>query len=309
MIPVPGGDGPRERFREADRGQLLLVSGLVVAVSLVALVVLLNASIYGENVATRGVEAADGEALEVRAAVVEEAGARLDAANRDGPTTAADVDAGVDAIDRNLTARYSSRGGIAAVDLIDTRPGRYFTGSVNDSTTVTEVDRIRAFSLANESDLPSTDAANADAAALAVVLNDTAADTTHEVYLYENGGDVVVARGENGSTPTERCRYPVSGEPAALDLTGDRLDGEPCPGIWPEALSDETDGPFHVEFENADGVDAETTATVGDDANPTSDTALTVRDAVYAATIEFRYRTADLRFETPIRVAPGEPDA
>jgi len=309
MIPLPDGDGPRERFRDADRGQLLLVSGLVVAVSLVALVVLLNASIYGENVATRGVEAADGEALEVRAAVVEETGARLDAANRDGPTTAADVEAGVDVIDQNLTARYASRGGIAAVDLLDTTPGRYLTGPVNDSTTVADVDRIRAFSLANRSDLPSTNAANADAAALAVVLNDTAANTTHEVYLYENDGDAVVARGENGSTPTERCRYPASGEPVALDLTGDRLDGEPCPAVWPEALSDESDGPFDIRFENADGVGVEATATVGTDANPDSDTALTVRDAVYGATVEFRYRTADLRFETPIRVAPGEPDA
>ena len=304
MIPLPDGDGPGERFRDADRGQLLLISGLVVAVSLVALVVLLNASIYGENVATRGVEAADGEALEVRAAVVEETGARLDAANRDGPTSEADIEAAVDAIDRNLTARYASRGGIAAVDPLGTTSGQYLTGPVNDSTTIDEVDRIRAFSVANGSDLPST-----EAAAFTVVLNDTAADTTHEVYLYESDGDVVVARGENGSTPTERCRYPASGAPVALDLTGDRLDGEPCPGVWPEALSDESDGPFDVEFENADGVGAEATATVGTDANPESDTALTVRDAVYAATIEFRYRTADLRFETPIRVAPGEPDA
>ena len=304
MIPLPDGDGPRERFRDADRGQLLLVSGLVVAVSLVALVVLLNASIYGENVATRGVEAADGEALEVRAAVVEETGARLDAANRDGSTSDADVEAGVGAIDRNLTARYASRGGIAAVDLLDTTSGQYLTGPVNDSTTITEVDRIRAFSVANESDLPST-----EATAFTVVLNDTAANTTHEVYLYENGGDAVVARGENGSTPTERCRCPASGEPVALDLTGDRLGGAPCPAVWPEALSDESDGPFDIRFENADGVDAEATATVGTDANPESDTALTVRDAVYAATVEFRYRTADLWFETPIRVAPGEPDA
>ncbi len=304
MIPAFDGDDPRERFRDADRGQLLLISGLVVAVSLVALVVLLNASIYGENVATRGVEAADGEALEVRAAVVEETGARLDAANRDGSTSDADIEASVDAIDRNLTARYASRGGIAAVDLLSTTPGQYLTGSVNDSTTIGEVDRIRAFSVANGSDLPST-----EAAAFTVVLNDTAANTTHEVYLYENDGDVVVARGENGSTPTERCRYPASGDPAVLDLTGDRLDGEPCPMVWPESLSDEDDGPFDIEFENADEAEAEVTATVGTDANPESDTALTVRDAVYAATIEFRYRTADLRFETPIRVAPGEPDA
>ena len=64
------GDRNRDCLRDADRGQLLLVAGLVMAVSLVALVVLLNASIYSENLATRGIEAADGDSLEVRAAAV-----------------------------------------------------------------------------------------------------------------------------------------------------------------------------------------------------------------------------------------------
>jgi len=51
-------DGDRlfggEDTSNADRAQLLLVAGLVMAVSLVTLVVLLNATIYSENVATRG---------------------------------------------------------------------------------------------------------------------------------------------------------------------------------------------------------------------------------------------------------------
>ena len=306
MTSVPDGESHRDRFREADRGQLLLVSGLIVAVSLVALVVLLNASIYSENVASRGIEAADGEALEVRAAVVEETGARIDAANGNGTTNGTEIEAGIDDLDRNLSGRYASRGGIAVVNPVATTSGWYLTGPVNDSTTAAEVDRIRAFSFTNGSDLPSANAANANGEAYAVVFNRSGANATHEVYLYENGGDVVVASGANGSAPTERCRLPASGEPVTLDLTGDRLDGEPCPGAWPEGLNDET---YDLEFENADGVGAEATATVTTGTKPQSDTALTVRKAVYDATIEFRYHTADLRFETTIRVAPGEPDA
>ncbi|WP_144049518.1 DUF7261 family protein [Halorubrum salipaludis] len=319
MAAVIGGDGadggdgsggdrrPADRrFRDADRGQLLLISGLVVAVSLVALVVLLNASIYSENVATRGVEAADGEALEVRAAAVEETGALIDATNRNGTATGAEIEAGVDELNRNLSGRYASRGGIAVVEPVDTTPGWYLSGPVNDSTTAPDVDRIRAFSLTNESALPSTDAANASSEAFAAVFNRSAAGGTREVYLYENGGDVVVAGGENGSTPTELCRSAATGDPVTLDLTGDRLDGEPCPGVWPADLGDDE---YDIEFENADGVGAAATATVESATEPASDTALTVREAVYDATIDLRYRTADLRFETTVRVAPGEPDA
>ncbi|WP_128905185.1 DUF7261 family protein [Halorubrum amylolyticum] len=305
IIPGSGG-GPRERFREADRGQLLLISGLVVAVALVALVVLLNASVYGENVATRGIEAADGEALEVRAAAVEETGALIDAANRNGTTTGGEIEAGVDELDRSLSARYARRGGIAAVDPVDTTSGWYLTGPVDGSTTVADVDRSRAFSVAAEGGLPSTDVANASGEAFRVVFNRSAANTTHEVYLYENGGDVVVARGENGSAPTERCRSSSTDPPVTLGLTGDRLDGDPCPGVWPPGLADDE---YDVEFGNAGGVDAEATATVAGGTEPDSDTALTTREAVYDATIDLRYRTADLRFETAIRVAPGEPDA
>ncbi|WP_231741260.1 hypothetical protein [Halorubrum sp. CBA1125] len=81
-----GPGGSADEFRGADRGQLMLVAALVVAVSLLTLVVLLNATIYSEAVATRGVEAADGEALEVRAAAVEGTGTLIDATNREGVT-------------------------------------------------------------------------------------------------------------------------------------------------------------------------------------------------------------------------------
>ncbi|PHQ37851.1 hypothetical protein DJ69_15080 [Halorubrum persicum] len=305
MIPTSESDGARERLRDADRGQLLLVSGLVVAVSLVALVVLLNASIYSENVATRGIEAADGEALEVRAAVVEETGARIDTANRNGATTGSEIETGIEELNQNLSGRYARRGGIAVVEPVATTPGWYLSGPVDDSTTIPDVNGARSFSITNESALPPTDTGNASSEAVAVVFNDSATGTTHERYLYAEGDDVVVAGGKNGSTPTERCRSPATGDAVTLAVTGDRFDGDPCPGVWPAGLSDGYD----VEFENAGGAGVEATATVDTGTEPTSATALTVRDAVYDATIDFRYRTADLRFKTRIRVAPGEPDA
>ena len=52
-----------------ERAQLILVSGLIVAVTLLVLVLLLNTVIYTENVSTRGVGGESGEALTFQSAV------------------------------------------------------------------------------------------------------------------------------------------------------------------------------------------------------------------------------------------------
>ncbi|MFC7080626.1 DUF7261 family protein [Halorussus caseinilyticus] len=50
----PAGDRGRSGDGGRDRGQLILVTGLAIAVMLVALVLLLNTVIYTQNLATRG---------------------------------------------------------------------------------------------------------------------------------------------------------------------------------------------------------------------------------------------------------------
>ncbi|WP_418284944.1 DUF7261 family protein [Halorubrum sp. DTA46] len=312
-----GGD-EGERLRDADRGQLLLIAGLVMAVSLVALVVLLNATIYSENVATRGVEAADGEALEVRAAAVEGTGTLIDATNRNDPGGYGEAEGavldGVGELDRQIAAGYARRGGIAGVEPQNgtLREGRFLSGPVNSSTAVSNVVRARGVALnVATADLASANASTANDEAFHVVFNRTTSNTTHEVYVYEDvdNGDLVVANGTNGTELNERCRRPtVDGNRALVDLTEGRFGGEPCPGLWPEPLIDPNGG-YAIEFANADSVDVELTATVLSTTAPTGGTALNATSAVYDAVIDIRYRTAELRFETSVRVAPGEPDA
>ena len=300
------GDRNRDCLRDADRGQLLLVAGLVMAVSLVALVVLLNASIYSENLATRGVEAADGEPLEIRAVAVDGTGTLIDATNRDRPGSyneARDaVEAGIGDLDGRLARTAAERGGMAGVSLTGdgARQGRYVAGSLDDSSNVSTVERTRAFTVAADP-LP-TDEDNP----LTVVFNRTGSNTTHEAYAYEpSSGTVVVETGTNGTNVTEACRIDgIEDSRVTVDITGESVDGEPCPGIWPTELSDEPDA-YDIEFVNTDGVDAEMTATVLSDGSVTS---LESTPAVYDATLRFRYRTADVRFETTVRVAPGEPN-
>jgi len=312
--PLRDGD----RFRDADRGQLLLVAGLVMAVSLVALVVLLNASIYSENLATRGIEAADGEPLEIRAAAVDGTGTLIDATNRERPDSYGSaetaVEDGITDLDGRLARTAAERGGISQLNPTGDglREGRYVAGSVDDSAAVRDAERTRAFVFAvGEPSLPDASASTAPGTAVTVVFNRTGSNTTHEVYVYDpdDGSDeAAVATATNGTDATETCRLEtVDGGRLPVDLTAGTIDGEPCPGIWPAELRGDAD-PYDIEFANADGVDAEMTATALTTREPDGPLADASSPAVYDATLRFRYRTADVRFETTVRVAPGEPD-
>jgi len=323
---IPGasdGDGPRgdRRFRDADRGQLLLISGLVVAVSLVALVVLLNASIYSENVATRGIEAADGEALEVRAAAVEETGKLIDGTNRNRPANhseaTAAVEEGIADLDEYLARAYADRGGVTRVsgDPSSIRAGRYVTGNLtangtgdSNATLADGVAQTRGFVVEVDPDeLAPTDAAGAPTDAFYIEFDD-GVNETREVYVYNGTGDnVTVAVGQNGSAPTVVCSTPTA-DRVAVDLTGGTLGDERCPGLWATSAG-ALGAPYDVAIERTDKANGTVTATVRPDSGDAVGSDLTSSPAVYDAEIDLSYRTAELRFETTVRVAPGEPDA
>ncbi|WP_123623451.1 hypothetical protein [Halorubrum sp. CSM-61] len=315
-----GGDGARD----ADRAQLLLVAGLVMAVSLVTLVVLLNATIYSENVATRGVESADGEALEVRSTVIEATGELLDATNRAEPDTHVDaattVRDGVDDLDREVSRSYAERGGVARIELLEIRNGSRITGDIagngtgdpDTSTLAASVTRTRGFVLDVEYEsLADSDAAGPPADAFHVDLDNST--RSRQVYVYNGSdGNVTVAVGDDGNEPAVRCEAPPDDPDGnvTVDLTGERLGDRPCPGVWPTLFVVPSD-PYDIALVNASATDGEAAVTARPDSGDTVDTDFATgrQPAVYETTIDLRYRTAELRFETAVRVAPGEPDA
>ncbi|GAA0509968.1 hypothetical protein SAMN04488066_10899 [Halorubrum aquaticum] len=323
-IDAPDGD----RLREADRGQLLVVTGLVMAVSLVALVVLLNATIYSENVATRGIEADDGEAAAFRASAVEGVGELVDATNRAGPPPNATVNdtvlTGVEDLDRRIARSYAERGGVTRIetDASGLTRGTYLdtdgnATSLANATNATaygfsgEIERTRGFVLDLDADaLATTTAGNATSEAFHVAFDGSALSESSEVYVYRNGGgEVVVANGTGGTAPTPRCSVAVDpGDRVSLDLTAERLEETACVGVWPTELIAPTDS-YAVDFGNADAADGTAIATVRPAGTGAAPDHADVSPAVYDATVELRYRTTELRFGTTVRVAPGEPRA
>ncbi|WP_129115089.1 hypothetical protein [Halegenticoccus tardaugens] len=313
-----------------DRAQFFAVAGLTLAIVFVVLVLLLNTAIFTQNLATRSAGSDGGEAIEFRATVVDAVGEVVEAENRrpHGDYAGVDdaVEAGIGEIDNRTSARFAGRGVAVGVEngSVATTAGTlvyqdedgefvYDDGEEEtDWTLVEDADETRAFTLDFDADdLSETSAPEDDAFRVAF---DDGGDERY-VYAYRDGDDVVVAAADDPDAPPGDpvCAVEPNGDGAVtLDLTGERLvgaDDADCDGLWPSMSGydvryergDEAAGRYEltVAGEEGDRVAFDDEADAGVDAVP----------AAYDATVPVRYESADVRFETTVRVAPGEPDA
>ncbi|UPV99641.1 hypothetical protein M0R88_14100 [Halorussus gelatinilyticus] len=322
-----GGGGDRR-----DRGQLILVTGLAVAVTLVALVLLLNTVIYTQNLATRGAEVEDDAAVSFRQEAIAGVGEVVDAENRAEYQTRAKVEANVTAgIERydSVASRYrAERSTIAQVDtgtlsltegriLRQTNASRNFTsaGGANGWTLVEDAGSgtapgVRRFRLTvNRDELSQT-----KSDAFTVVADGSSREWRARIYNPSGGATVAVAV-KNGSEGTADTVCSVTAASATVDLTSGRLGGERCPALdWAKGVA----APYDVRFERADDatgtyevtVDtsaAGTAVQTGNFAGPGAGQSPRWAPAVYAAEFEIHFETPNVAFHTTVRAAPGEP--
>ena len=310
-----------------DRGQLIILTGLVVAVTMVAMVLLLNTAIYTENLASRGADQSGREAVEYRATVVDGVGQLIEEENDrehgSYPTVEGNVEDGVATVD-NFTARsYATGGTIVRINqspssmavtegkLVRQSTSRQFenaSGALDDWELATGVedDEIRSFAVTvSRASLE----ANVDYA-LNVRLEDSSG-TTWRAFIYEDGTNVTVATSLGGGPKTDVCT--VSASEATVDLTRGTLEGQPCPGLdWSEGLS----GDYVVGYRNGGNATGTYNVTIADPGGATIDSdnvddgptaAVYHVPAVYSTTFDVRYQSPTLAYETTVRVAPGEP--
>ncbi len=302
-----------------DRGQLLLVTALALAVMLVAVALLLNTAIFTENVATRDTTADGSEAIELRGEAVDSVGGLIETENREGDGDPDNVEAAVDAMGP-LVDRERARGGTVATlrvnESTSTTPGRLlrwnesggpraFADHGSNWTFVDELDNARGFRLKiDPSTLNETDAASSDDAAMGVrFINDSSDNVTY--YLYEDGSNLSIAEAVDGGTPTRQCSIEHNGT-TTVDFTASQLSTNGSATdcfreLWPPNPPDE------IEFVNIGDEEGTAEATVNDGVLIDGDTAVQNDPAVYAVTVDITYQSQDLTFETTTMVAPGEP--
>lgn len=312
-----------------DRGQLILVTGLLVAVAIIGLVMLLNTAIYTENLASRGADQSGREAIEYRAVVIESVGGLIEDENdREHASQLAvegNVTGGIETIDDYTARNYATGGTVVRINgstvsigdgaLVrqtdQTRQFRNATSST-DWRLADDVDGTRNFTMrVDDSNLTTTTATNA--------LSDGAftvrvADGSDEwrAFVYDDGGKITVAKKVDTAGAVEVCS--VADSEARIDLTSGTIQGEPCPGlVWAEGVSPGYD----VSFADGENVSGSYDLTVNTSGSGTVDTTNVSTGpsndpyfvpAVYSASFDVGYMSPTLTYRTHVRVAPGEPE-
>lgn len=307
------------------RGQILLVAGFALAVTFVALALVLNSAIYTENLATRNDDVGAAEAVEFRAVAVDGTAGVMEYVNYHNNTSHADLN-------ENLTAGVSDwslhsarsdtvNGRWTNVTVVSTTDGtrieqanasRNFTNEsgTTDWTLVGSVGNVRAFEMnVSDDNLLDTGALLDDRYYVEV---DNGVDQW-TMYVYEDtvGADIIVEV-ENASGGGGTCTA-SSVDSVWVNLTAGTVGGQECQYL---SFAEGVGGSYDIEYHNADKVSGTYTLVVDNSTlagSPTShyDTAggsPFVTHAVYSTQVRITYESAQLRYVTVERVAPGEAD-
>ncbi|EMA68961.1 hypothetical protein C461_05002 [Halorubrum aidingense JCM 13560] len=326
--------------RDEDRAQLILITGLTLAVIFVTVVLLLNTVIYTENLATRGVDAGGGEAVEFRDGAVDDLGAIMDREHRTESSVdgvIADFEASAAAY-ANATTDLRARDGVVAdITVVGIEPGHFIAqeedgggydeltagdGTTADWTVAGNATRARDYRVTVAPD--SLSASSGDAFTIVAEGAPGGSNATWSVSLWSasDPDDINVTVTNETASVTETFAPAADGN-HTVDVTGGTVNGEPFDAlVWAEGVqNDDGTADYDIRYENGD----EATGTYhlvvqsddldsGDDdqygSSPADRSSQPyVVDAVYSADVEISHRTPELEYGDVIRVAPGERDA
>lgn len=315
--------------RPDDRGQLILVAGFVLALTFVALALILNSVIFTENLATRSESVGGSGAIEARDAIQEGVGELMAYANANNNTgSSAPVDAVSEAVrqlDNATGPQYAVRGKVVTIAYDSSRTGtRYVqsdrtrnftsTGGAEDWRLDTNVQGVRDFGL-NVTRTRLADAGNCptgECFRVNVSNSDPASSETWGVAIGAEGNAINVSS-YNETAQIGSCT--VVADHAEINLTTGWVGDTKCQALdFGNGISPGAD--LNVSFENADEVAGRysliTTNTTGitsksNVAGPGSGDSPRATYAVYSVTVDLVYATDDLTFDVQVRIAPGEP--
>ena len=312
-----------------DRGQLLLVGALALAVVFVALALLLNTAIYTGNLATRdsGVEATP--AIEYVSASQRAGVDAVVSVNRRNNSSRGDLNRAFDAtVNRwdDLASYHRAVAGDAAdTDVAGTTngtriqqddAGRNFTSNTTaPDWTVVEgsgVTAVRAMRFTvDSSTLPSTDdPTNASQTAFHVTVSSPS--STRRAYVYHNNtsGNTEVLVDDDGTETV--C--PAGSAPDGtfvIDIANASVGGASCSAV---GTLDDTEGELSIEYDDG-GAAAGTYTMVVDEHTDEGDITLSGlhadgspspywTHAIYSANLTVSYRTGELDYEATVEVVP-----
>ncbi|WP_235681715.1 DUF7261 family protein [Halorubrum salinarum] len=312
---------------DEDRGQIILITGLTLAVLFVAVVLLLNTVIYTENLATRGVDAGGAEAVEFRDGSVEDLAGILYREHRNGSANAtAPFLASAERYGRTVGG-LRARDGVVAdvrVNASTVDSGHFIAqnetdagfrnmtapdGTTADWTVAGGVNRTRNYRLT----VDSTSVATSAGAAFTVVAD--GAGGNWSVSLSNDAADAIDVTVRNETDTVSETFLHDSGENVTIDLTAGTVDGQRFPAlVWAEGVQNGSEpyDSYDVRYEN--GTEARGTYHLvvdeRDGTSPLTDSSRPyVVEGIYSVEVEVLHRTPGLTYGDTVRLAPGERDA
>lgn len=310
-------------LNDRGRGQLILLTGLSLAVVMVAFVFLLNTAIATQHLATQGLADDGTDTLSYRNGMADGAGDLIEAENAARYGTQADVEANVTAgLDRvdTLTREHTLRQGTwteattVRVDsggrLAQTDANRNFTSASGATTWTLATDTygVRAFTVDASGDLLGTLDPEANSFNVSVVGGGS---NRWSLYIYEDAltgnAKLAVKNGTEGTLSTDVCS---PGQAPTIDLTAGTVDGEPCTAIQ---FAKGVSAPYDVIYTNGDSgngtyaLTVNTTVGTVQSANFGTGSGPSEWPAVYAAVLDLEYESDTLTYRERVRIARGEP--
>lgn len=298
---------------ERDVGQMILVSGLLIAVTLLILVVLLNTVIYTENVATRGLDSDAGEAIEFHEVVLHEGENVISDANHEGLSEWSDLkihaEESLGYIADHQRERAIQRGVIAETD-IDLSEGAVVRDEdeifADANPLVTDVSELRTFEVTvnTESTFPEVDSLeDVDDEDLddtiSILLDDNAATWQFSLIIIDSSMSLIEI--DPNDQREVLCQDVEDGGQVAIDVEAGMVNGEDCPGFgWNHVeSSEEMTTPLEIAFNN--GNDATGSFYLVADGTST-ETVHTYHPIVYAADLDVTYSSSELDYHSTFTV-------
>ncbi len=253
----PGANYPHTRMLPtndgADRGQLLVIIGLLLGLAFVALALVLNAAIFTENFATREVtdsERSTAYTSGMEAAIEGAYDRTNDNATRKAVHATATFDESLRTWVDSQADAAAERGAVFEADwtthdgwrLRQDADGSFAPDDDADATDWTVADdahNVSAFELSvTRDDLYE----GADTAAFHVYVSDGTTDW--ELYIHQSGSDIVVSQGDP-ATASEQCARTTAR--AVVDLRNHTFDGTNCDAL---EIPGTIEGPVEIGYGN-----------------------------------------------------------
>ena len=311
-----------------DRGQMILLAAIGLAILLTLLTLTLNTAVFGEIYAAETDESLEAERGAIQYQYSVDRGVsgllvQINRENREYGTLESELEEGIVAWSRlsrseqirdGKTTNASLEGVIYETRIVQNESGEFRDHSGNTTWIIAEdVSDVRGFEMnvQEEKLVETSDCTGAEECFNLTVEGSDGESWT--LFVHDDGGVTITVEAASGATET----YGPAGTSSKINVTDGVFDPDGSEAEFTTFLDDELEKPYTLTYTNADNVSGtyELTAdgkiveeTIDDDERYGVEGAPKIEARIVAADVSIRYRSASLTYGTEIEIVPGETD-